>query len=165
MSGGAMVPVIHAAAAAARRRQLEEEEMATYSKEDLDGWEFKIMRSEMGRFRNYERVRELCQEEGKAGWEMVEKFDDNRIRFKRRVEHRSSDAHLGTDPYRTRVGVAAAGVAGIVLAVLAALVAATLLLTNVWTRRPGGTGEAPILVFLAIVAIAGVVLVVANRRR
>jgi hypothetical protein len=34
----------------------------------------------------------------------VEKFDDQRLRFKRRVERRSSDAHLEIDPYRTSTG-------------------------------------------------------------
>jgi len=46
-------PAIHAAmAAAARRRQEEEEKMTNYNKEDLEGWEFKIVRSNIGRFRN-----------------------------------------------------------------------------------------------------------------
>ncbi|MCP4549440.1 MAG: hypothetical protein GY835_23540 [bacterium] len=79
--------------------------MATYKSDDLDGWEFKIVRSNTGKFRNYDAVNLLCQEEAQAGWEMVEKFDDQRIRFKRRVEKRSMDSHLQTDPYRTSVGM------------------------------------------------------------
>ncbi len=93
-----------AAAAAKKRKDEEEEKMSTYKSDDLDGWEFKIVRSNTGRFRNYDAVNLLCQEEAQAGWEMVEKFDDQRIRFKRRVDKRSMDAHLQTDPYRTSVG-------------------------------------------------------------
>ena len=54
-----------------------------------------------GRFRKYEIVQALCTEESKAGWEMVEKFDNNRIRFKRRTENRTKDQYLDFDPYRT----------------------------------------------------------------
>jgi hypothetical protein len=97
-----------AAAAAARRRremQREEEQMTGYSKEDVEGWEFKIVRSATRKFRKREIVRQLCAEEAKAGWEMLEKFDDRRIRFKRRVDQRAGDAHLRTDPYRTQFGI------------------------------------------------------------
>ena len=97
-----------AAAAAARRRRLqriEEEQMTGYSKEDLEGWEFKIVRASSRKFRDPETVRQLCAEEAKAGWEMLEKFDDTRIRFKRSVEHRAHDAYLDGDPYRTQFGI------------------------------------------------------------
>jgi len=98
-----------AAAAAAQRReqQREEEQMTRYKSDDLDGWEFKIVRAGSRRFRDPEAVRRVRDEESKAGWEMLEKFDDQRIRFKRRVDQRSMDAHLDVDPYRTRVGMPA----------------------------------------------------------
>ncbi len=60
-----------AAARAARDRQ-EEEDMTGYNKDDLDGWEFKIVRSNMGKFKDYQKVQTLCREEAKAGWEMLE---------------------------------------------------------------------------------------------
>ena len=98
----------NAASAAAIRKLLEEEEnMTAYNKEDLEGWEFKIMRSYTGKFKDTAYVRQLCQEEAKAGWEMLEKFDDYRIRFKRRIDNRSNDQYLKTDPYRTGVGLKA----------------------------------------------------------
>ena len=78
--------------------------MTGYNKDDMNGWEFKIVRSNFGTFRNPQAVRKLCEEEAVAGWEMLEKFDDHRIRFKRRVEKRSMGAHLATDPYRTGFG-------------------------------------------------------------
>ena len=75
---GAIVPII---AAAARQRQMrEEEKMTGYNKSDLDGWEFKIVRSSFGSFRSPEKIEKLCREEARAGWEMLEKFDDYRIR-------------------------------------------------------------------------------------
>ena len=95
-----------AAAAAARKRMIDEEENLTpYNKGDLDGWEFKIVRSGFGRFRKPEVIQELCRREAEAGWEMLEKFDSQRIRFKRRIENRSRDGQLGYDAYRTCSGV------------------------------------------------------------
>jgi hypothetical protein len=79
--------------------------MTGYSSEDLDGWEFKIVRASTRKFRNAEALRQVCDEEARAGWEMVEKFDDSRIRFKRRAERRADDVHLEIDPYRTQVGL------------------------------------------------------------
>ena len=57
------------AAAAARQRMLEEEEeMTAYSREDLaSDWEFKIVRSATGAFRNPASVDTLRQEESQAG--------------------------------------------------------------------------------------------------
>ena len=81
--------------------------MTRYATEDLDGWEFKIVRASSRKFRNPELLRQIRDEEAKAGWEMLEKFDDQRIRFKRRVDQRSMDAHLHGDPYRTWVGMPA----------------------------------------------------------
>ena len=93
--------------------------MTGYSKDDLDGWEFKIVRANTRKFKDYKAVQQLCDEEAKAGWEMVEKFDDTRIRFKRNVDKRSSDRHLDADPYRTRIGMTEASIAWIVGGILA----------------------------------------------
>jgi hypothetical protein len=110
---------IAAAAAAAARRRKEEEEMTNYNSDDLDGWEFKIVRANTRKFKTVEAVQKLCQEEARAGWELVEKFDDTRIRFKRRIEKRSGDRHLTFDPYRTHVGSSGAAVAiGVVVGTL-----------------------------------------------
>ena len=96
-----------AAAAKRRREQQEEEQEKTgYKKEDIEGWEFKIVRSIFGRFNNPEILKRLCEEEARAGWEMIEKFDNSRVRFKRRTEKRHTDPTLGYDAYRTTYGIA-----------------------------------------------------------
>jgi len=48
-----------------------------------------------------------------GGWELVEKFDDGRLRFKRPAASRRKDAMLpaGYDPYRTRYGISEAALA------------------------------------------------------
>jgi hypothetical protein len=52
-----------AATAAAAKAREEEEDLTKYSPNDLEGWEFKIVRSNFGRFSNYQHVQQLCQEE------------------------------------------------------------------------------------------------------
>ncbi len=89
------------AAVIAAQRAKEEEQMTTYSGNDLSGWEFKIIRSNFGRFSKLEEVQQVCREEAESGWELLEKFDQYRLRFKRRIEHRSGDNSARIDPYRT----------------------------------------------------------------
>jgi hypothetical protein len=123
-----------AAAAAQERQRLDQEEelMTPYNGEDLEGWEFKIVRASTRKFRDPEIVRQLCDEESKAGWEMLEKFDDSRIRFKRRIEARSGDQHREIDPYRTLIGMSGTMrewcIAGAVMGVLAVVALIVILL-------------------------------------
>ena len=105
MASGGMIPIMAGAAAAKRRQEEEEESMSAYNSDDLSGWEFKIVRSVFGRFSNYQAVLKICQEEAENGWELVEKFDEYRLRFKRRVERRSNDHLARLDPYRTSPGI------------------------------------------------------------
>lgn len=122
-----------AAARARRMRQEEEEKLTTYNKDDLSGWEFKIIRSATGKFKDYKTVQKVCQEEAQAGWELVEKFDNGRMRFKRRIEMRSKDQFLQFDAYRTTVGM---GEGGLVLTVLGSIaLAAGLVLLVVYLIR------------------------------
>ena len=85
-----------AAAAEAERRRQEEEEMTKYSDADLQGdWEFKIVRSNLAGFRSPEVLQQVCAEEARAGWTLVEKFDNQRLRFKRPISARAGDAGTG----------------------------------------------------------------------
>ena len=94
-----------AAAQAARERQ-EEELMTPYTPNDLaEGWEFKILRSSTGGFKNAEWLRSVLEQEQRAGWVLVEKFDDTRVRLKRPASARRNDATLDFDPMRTWVGM------------------------------------------------------------
>ena len=101
----------HAAVHAAqeiKKRQQEEEEMTRYNRPELEqDWEFKIVRSVTGAFKKPEVLQTVIQEEALTGWKMVEKFDDNRVRFKRPAEAAKDDFKLppGIDPYRTTYGI------------------------------------------------------------
>jgi len=122
MSAGA------AAAAAEARRRRQEEEMTQYTREDLAGdWEFKILRSMTGAFRNPETLRRILDDEARAGWVLVEKFDNGRIRLKRPASAKKANADFGFDPYRTYVGTSELQfvliVLGCVLGGMAAIIA------------------------------------------
>lgn len=161
-----------AAAAAKRRRRMlaeEEEDMARYTQDDLNNdWEFKIVRSGSGAFRKPEVLKKLIEEEARAGWVMLEKFDDRRIRFKRSRNARSRDALLppDVDPYRTRYGTPVAryavlaGVLGLLLAGLGLL---GLSLTDSLGELIGSVGGTPWIV-LGLIMLGILVLVIARSR-
>jgi hypothetical protein len=105
-----------------RREHEEEQEMTPYSPSDLaDDWEFKILRSASGDFRKPERLAEILEQESKAGWVLVEKFDNRRIRLKRRAEARKDDRSLGFDPYRSYVGTSEGALVAIIVCVTLAI--------------------------------------------
>ena len=98
----------HMAAQAQERLRLEEETMTTYKHDDLNGnWEFKILRSATNQFKKPHVLQQVLQEERLGDWELVEKFDDGRLRFKRPAAARSQaqSRPRGYDPYRTRHGM------------------------------------------------------------
>jgi hypothetical protein len=77
----------------------EEEEMTAYTRNDLDeGWEFKFLRASTSKFRDPVRLQEILTEEARAGWTLVEKFDDSKLRLKRPSSARAGDAALPFDP-------------------------------------------------------------------
>ena len=113
MSAGAAA----AAAAEAERPGEEEEEMTKYTDADLQGdWEFKIVRSNLASFKSPEVLQQVCAEEARAGWTLVEKFDNQRLRFKRPIAARAGDAGLEIDPYRTQFGTSSAVIVAVIVA-------------------------------------------------
>ncbi|MBW4487683.1 MAG: hypothetical protein KME12_07820 [Trichocoleus desertorum ATA4-8-CV12] len=72
----------------------------------LMGWEFKIIRASRDLFRDPAVFQRMCQEESEAGWIMLEKLDDRRVRFKRPIAMREiiKGDYLNYDPYRCHYG-------------------------------------------------------------
>ena len=128
---------IHAAQEAAKAKQEEEEFMTTYRNTDLtEEWEFKIVRSASAAFKKPAVLQQVIEQEKLAGWTLLEKFDDNRLRFKRPASMRKKDAMLprDVDPYLTQYGISEAALGGwVALAVML-----------------GGSGFAGVLVFLSM---------------
>ncbi|MGB2959930.1 MAG: hypothetical protein WBG01_13615 [Bacteroidota bacterium] len=131
MSATAGATVAAAAAAEQRRRLHEEEErMTPYRPEEIEEWEFKIVRAMSARFKTRQALQQLLKEEAESGWEMLEKLDDSRVRFKRKKEHRAADGQRSIDPYRTHVGLTEGGVVVTVLVALALVAGLAVLVVN-----------------------------------
>lgn len=130
---------IHAALEKRRKEQEEEERMTSYTPKDLNQeWEFKIVRSVTSEFKNPQVFRSLLEEESLAGWEMLEKLDDGRVRFKRPVGARKRDAMLppNIDPYRTQHGISEGTLAFRIVFVV--VVAMVLLISGIaWAGSAG----------------------------
>ena len=83
--------------------------MTGYTPEELaSGSEFKILRSATSAFKRPEFLRQVLDEEKEAGWTLVEKFDDSRIRLKRPASARTDGSSSTFDPYRSYVGISEA---------------------------------------------------------
>ncbi|MBE9032701.1 hypothetical protein IQ266_23470 [filamentous cyanobacterium LEGE 11480] len=70
------------------------------------GWEFKILRADSDIFHNPATLQAACDEESLAGWILLEKLDDRRLRFKRPIAMREviNPQTLEFDPYRSFYG-------------------------------------------------------------
>ena len=82
--------------------------MTNYGPDDLHrDWEFKIVRANRPLFRKPKHLNRLLEQEARAGWTMIEKFDDQRVRFKRLrqigLDHPRPPG--GIDPYRAHYGL------------------------------------------------------------
>lgn len=135
MSAGASAASAAAAAEAARRRE-EEEYMSNYSSQELaDDWEFKIIRSATGAFRDPTKLRAILAEESQAGWILVEKFDNQRLRLKRPAIAKKRDPELAFDPYRTTVGTSEGVLVAVVIgSILLGLCALLLTIATIKNR-------------------------------
>lgn len=145
----------------------EEEAMTEYTHDDLrEDWEFKIVRSDSGAFRNPGVLNQLVEEEARAGWVLLEKFDDSRVRFKRSRSARSRDAFLPSDvdPYRTRYGAPVTRQALVVAVVLGGLLALGGVAAFLYVEQGGtsiGTTPFPVIAPVILIILG---LVVALKR-
>ena len=92
------------AASARAAEEAEEEAMTPDTPVSPAGeWEFKIIRSIGRQFGNQDVRERVLADEMRAGWVLVEVFDDARIRLKRQRPEGSLKAIEGYDPYRTQI--------------------------------------------------------------
>ena len=139
--------------------------MTKYTSEELDkNWEFKIVRSLGNAFHRPEVFQALLQEESIAGWELVEKLDDRRVRFKRPRDARRKDINLppGYDPYRSTYGSTAIRNTSLVIGILAMVLVMGISLLGIFSN--GATGffteeviSAIIMVFILVIVIASLI--------
>ncbi len=132
VTSGAAASAAATAAAIARMRE-EEEALTPYTEEDLqEEWEFKILRANTAAFKNPQVFQQACQEEARAGWILIEKFDNCRLRFKRPVSAQENDRSLDFDPYRTEFGLSNDFMAAMIIGVVLAIFFLTILFCRVF---------------------------------
>ena len=66
--------------------------------------EYKIVQSTTPHFANSQNLARVLSEEAQAGWSLIEKLDNYKIRLQRDVSHRQRDGERSLDPYRVQVG-------------------------------------------------------------
>ena len=138
--------------------------MTTYNSDDLKGWEFKIVRTNTQYFKKPENLKKVMDEEAKSGWEMVEKFDNSRVRFKRRVDERGSDPFREIDPYRTNVGLAEGPLAAIIIGVILLVIGGVLV--AVFSAKGEIDLDIPVAVSVGIlVAVVGLIAAAIKKSR
>ncbi|MBW4576161.1 MAG: hypothetical protein KME08_12870 [Aphanothece sp. CMT-3BRIN-NPC111] len=116
----------------------------------LSGCEFKIVRAKGNLFRDPAIFQQLCEEEAEAGWMLLEKLDDRRVRFKRPVALRDviNPEFLEFDPYRCYYGTSwmSLKLLGAIAAVLTLVVPAYLgytFVSSLLAHVPGRSLELP----------------------
>ena len=67
--------------------------------------EYKIVQAQTPLFASTEKMQEILAEEAKAGWNLLEKEDNYRIKLQRDISNRDNDKNLDFDAYRSTVGV------------------------------------------------------------
>ncbi len=88
--------------------------------------EYKIVQAQTPLFADTKKMQEILAEESEAGWDLLEKEDNYRIKLQRSIENRSNDGNLKIDPYRTTVGVSSMLTYG-VTALVTILIVSTIL--------------------------------------
>lgn len=91
----------------------------------VENKEYKVLTSNTPAFSSREKMQRILEEEAQAGWRLVEKYDNFKIRVERDVSARENDANCPFDPYRTTVGVNSAvymGIAAVVTVLVIILV-------------------------------------------
>ena len=95
--------------------------------------EFKTMQAQTPMFADTKKLQEVLAVEAKAGWDLLEKEDNYRIKLQRDISHRENDKNLDTDPYITTVGVSSVltyGLTAIVTIVIVSIILYAALITS-----------------------------------
>lgn len=75
--------------------------------------EYKVVQASTPYFAKSENIASVMADEEKAGWRLLEKCDNYKLRLQRDISHRANDKSLSIDPYRTQVGISNAIVYGV----------------------------------------------------
>ncbi len=96
--------------------------------------EYKVIQSQTPLFADTAKMHEILAQEARAGWQLLEKEDNYRIKVQRDIAHREKDKELDFDAYRTSVGVPSIVTYGVTALVTIGIVSVILYLA-IWTNQ------------------------------
>lgn len=67
--------------------------------------EYKTIQSQTPIFANTDKMHKVLEEEARAGWRLLSKEDNHKIKLQRDISNRENDKNLDFDAYRTSIGV------------------------------------------------------------
>ena len=95
--------------------------------------EYKVIQSQTPTFRDTAKMHEILDEEAKAGWRLLAKEDNYRLKLQRDISNRANDAGLDLDAYRTTVGVSSTVTKG-ATALLTLAIVSVILYFAIWSN-------------------------------
>ncbi len=95
--------------------------------------EYKVIQAQTPLFADTNKMHKVLDEEAKAGWRLLEKEDNYKIRLQRDISHRANDKNLDIDAYRSAVGVSSVVTYG-GTAILAIGIVSVILYFALWTQ-------------------------------
>lgn len=96
--------------------------------------EYKIIQSQTPMFTDTTKMHEILEQEAKAGWRLLEKEDNYRLKLQRDISNRANDASLDIDAYRTTVGLSSMVTKG-ATALLTMAIVSVILYFALWTAN------------------------------
>ncbi|MFT6092729.1 MAG: hypothetical protein ACJA2Q_000618 [Pseudohongiellaceae bacterium] len=94
--------------------------------------EYKTLQSQTPLFASAAKMHETLEQESKAGWSLLEKEDNYRIKLQRNTLNRANDKSLEFDAYRSTVGVSSVVTYGLTAAMTLGVVSIILYLA-IWS--------------------------------
>ncbi len=95
--------------------------------------EYKIIQSQTPLFASTPKMLDVLAEEAKAGWRLLEKEDNYRVKLQRDIANRDNDKNLDFDAYRSTVGVSSAVTYG-ATALFTLAVVSVILYLAIWSN-------------------------------
>ena len=94
--------------------------------------EYKTIQAQTPLFADSKKMHAMLEEEAKAGWQLLWKEDNYKIKLQREILHRENDKTLDFDAYRTSVGVSSV-VTYMGTALLTLAIVSVILYFAIWT--------------------------------
>lgn len=94
--------------------------------------EYKTIQAQTPLFTDSKKMHDVLETEAKAGWQLLWKEDNYKLKLQREISHRDNDKNLAFDAYRSTVGVSST-VTYVGTALLTIAIVSVILYFAIWT--------------------------------